>query len=181
MTIEQTVAWVINNFEGHLFTNDPIDTGGATKFGITLKTLQYYRRIMSGNPNLIITKNDVANLTFDEAVRIGIYIFANESGINKISSWDLRLVAYDYQFHSGNRSVKDLQFLVGVKRDGVIGPVTLKAIKDFNDDFLLTIQLLTLRENFMQDLMIGKPSQRKYMFGWWIRTTKLQHVISRLR
>ena len=34
--------WTIENFEGRFYTEDPIDHGGATKYGITLNTLSRY-------------------------------------------------------------------------------------------------------------------------------------------
>lgn len=180
MSNEEIVKWVIDNFEGHQFTDDPIDTGGATKFGITLRTLQYYRRIMTGNPNLIVTKADVAKLTIDEAIKIGMSIFMIEPRIHELADWRLRLIVYDYNFHSGVRAIKDLQRRVGAKADGEIGPQTLRLVNGIGNLILLAYQVLTVREEFMQELMDLKPSQRKYMFGWWRRTTKLQRVLSGL-
>lgn len=177
---EEIVRWVIDNFEGHQFTDDPIDTGGATKFGITLRTLQYYRRIMTGQPNLIVTKADVNNLTINEAVKIGMSIFMMEPHIHELPDWRLRLIVYDYNFHSGVRAIKDLQRRIGVKADGVIGPLTLKSINGISNLILLAYQVLTVREEFMQELMEVKPTQKKFMFGWWRRTTKLQRILSGL-
>src|SRR5690606_7275066 len=87
MTTEQIAAYVIDHFEGHSYVDDPVDTGGATKFGITLRTLQHYRRLRRHDPSLIVTKNDMRNLTHDEAVSIAVEMFAEETKIDEILDW----------------------------------------------------------------------------------------------
>lgn len=172
------VRWVIDTFEGHLFTDDPVDTGGATKFGFTLRTIQYARRKWTGNPALIVTKADVRNLTIEEAVRIGVEFFMEEPQIDRIPDWRVRLVVYDYGFHSGqDRAVRAMQsWLTGVVVDGRIGPATIAAA-GAADPVLLTFRILTDREEFMQRLMDAKPSQRRFLLGWWRRTTALQRLV----
>jgi len=175
VTIEDAVRWVIETFEGRLYTNDPVDMGGATKFGITQPTLQYYRRRTSGNAALVVTKTDV------EAIAIGVDVFAKAPRIAEILDWRVRLVVYDYGFHSGHgRAVMALQQSAGMpmsKIDGLIGPQTLAAVNQWGDHRGLALDVLTDREEFMQDIMTRRYSQRKYLLGWWKRTTKLQRLI----
>jgi lysozyme family protein len=173
------VRFVIDTFEGKLYTDHPLDTGGATKFGFTLRTIQYYRRLVSGNPNLVVTKADVKNLTIDEAVSCGVRVFMKEPRISDITNWKVQLVTYDYGFHSGQvTAISDLQAAMGMdNRDGVIGPITLGTYNLFDDKLLLAFRLMTYREEFMQRLIAKKPSQRIWTLGWWNRTTKLQRII----
>jgi lysozyme family protein len=178
MTASEIVAFVIDTFEGWRFTDDPVDTGGATKFGITLRTLQYCRRKWTGDPRLVVTKADVKALTRDEAIRCGVFAFMDEPHISDLADWRIQLIVYDYGFHSGQpRAIKALQRAVDVPADGIIGPQTRVAVA-VADPLLATLRVLTEREEFMQDLMDRKHTQRKYMFGWWRRTTKLQRVIA---
>jgi len=181
MSIEEAVRWVIENFEGHLFTDDPVDSGGATRHGITQRTLQYYRRKKTGNARLIVTVSDVRALTMDEAVAIGVEVFAREPRIAELTDWRVRLVVYDFGFHSGQpRAIMSLQEALGFAThevDGKIGPKTLAAVNAWGDDRGLALAVLTYREEFMQGLMERRPSQRRYMLGWWKRTTKLQRLL----
>lgn len=106
-------------FEGG-YVDHPRDPGGATNMGITFAVLQRWR----GAP---ITKTDVRNLTKAEAAAI------YESNYwRPIRGDDLPLgvdlSTMDYGVNSGpSRSVRDLQRVVGVNADGVVGPVTLAA------------------------------------------------------
>jgi lysozyme family protein len=181
MTIDESVGWVIDTFEGHLYTDDPVDLGGATKHGITRRTLQYYRRKKTGNQNLIVTKADVKNLTVEEAVACGVEVFAVETHIAEILDWRVRLVVYDFSFHSGQgRAIMSLQQSIDLPNhevDGAIGPRTLTAVNNWGDERGLALDVLTDREEFMQEIMERKATQRRFMLGWWKRTTKLQRLI----
>lgn len=183
MNTNDVVRYVIDSFEGKLYTDDPVDTGGATKFGITQRTLQYYRRKVTGDPTLVVTKADVRNLQIEEAVACGVEVFAVEPRIAEIGDWRMRLLVYDYGFHSGQpRAVRALQEALGVAVDGALGPATLAACAHAtevpNDDGLLVaLKVLTSREEFMQDIMERRQTQRRFMLGWWKRTTKLQRLV----
>ncbi len=180
MTPNEIVRFVIDTFEGKFFTDHKLDTGGATKFGVTQRTLQYYRRLVSGNPNVVVTKQDVKNLTVDEAVACGVWVFMKEPRLVSLNDWRVQLVTYDYGFHSGQvQAISDLQAALGLQtRDGVIGPITLGTFNMFDNKLLLALRVMTYREEFMQQLILKKPSQREWMLGWWNRTTRLQRVIA---
>lgn len=182
MTIEESVAWVIDAFEGHLYTDDPVDTGGATRHGITLRTLQWYRRKKSGDPNLIVTKADVRNLSVEEAIEVGVEAFAKEPRIAEIADWRVRLLTYDYGFHSGQgRAIKALQLSMSMpegEADGKLGSLSLHKVNSWSDPRGLALDVLTDREEFMQDIMERQQTQRRFMFGWWKRTTRLQRLIA---
>lgn len=179
MTTPEIVRWVIDSFEGRLYTDSPVDNGGATKFGITLRTLRYYRRLVTGDAALAVSKADVQALTVDEAVACGVRVFAAEPSIDRIADWRTRLMVYDYGFHSGQpRAIKALQASLGLQaQDGVLGPITLELAAAVGEPLLVALRVLTAREEFMQDLM-RTPSQRTWLLGWWKRTTRLQRVLT---
>ena len=66
-TVDQIIADVIKR-EGSKYTNDPTDRGGPTKYGITLRTLQAWRRSQGQTRKL--QPHDVKILTREEAVAI---------------------------------------------------------------------------------------------------------------
>lgn len=178
-TTAEIVRYTINSFEGKLYTDDPVDTGGATKFGITQRTLQYYRRKVTGDAQLVVTKADVRNLTLPEAVACGMDVFAVERNIHKLADWRVQLAVYDYGFHSGQTvAIKALQrALHVVPADGIIGPYTLQVEKLTANPENVAMQVLTSRAEFIQAIMERDQTQRRFMLGDWKRTTQLQRLV----
>lgn len=176
MTNEQIAEWVILTFEGVFYTDDPVDRGGATKYGITLRTYAYWRQRYAGLHTT--TKGDVASMTLAQAVRVAVDVFMIESRIAELTNYRTKLAVYDYAFHSGSeRAVQALQRELGLNADGVIGPITLAREAQNIRILSLPLLVLTRREEFMQEIMTKNQTQRKYLLGWWNRTTKLQRKL----
>lgn len=102
------------------YVNHPKDPGGATNFGITHKTLAAWR----GRP---VTKDDVRNLTPDEATAIYRANYWNLLNADSLPD-GVDLEAFDFGVNAGiGRSAKTLQKVLGLKQDGQIGPITIAA------------------------------------------------------
>ncbi|MEN9433893.1 MAG: hypothetical protein RLZZ422_1482 [Pseudomonadota bacterium] len=112
--------------EGTKYVDHPNDPGSATKYGITRKTLADWRGI---KPYFQLDKKEVRYLTLDEA-----------KAIYKAHYWDVikgdslpigvDYVVLDYAVNSGcSRAIKQLQTLLQVSIDGVVGDETLSALK----------------------------------------------------
>lgn len=105
------------------YTDDPRDNGGATKYGITLKTLAAWRHPQT------VTKDDVKNLTLEEAKLI------YEKNYWRLIQGDsfpfiAALMLFDAAVNSGPaQAVIWLQRALGVTADGACGPATLAAWK----------------------------------------------------
>ena len=102
------------------FADNPLDSGGATNFGITRATLSNWLR----HPASVA---DVQALSVDTATAI-----YQASYWNAIKGDSLPLgidyAVFDEAVNSGpSKAAKDLQSVLGVPVDGVIGPVTLAA------------------------------------------------------
>jgi lysozyme family protein len=174
MTAKEQVEFIIGTFEGDIFTDDPVDLGGATRYGITLRTLQHYRRQKTGNPALEVTVDDVKNLTLGEAFDCGYVVFVVESGLVYILDDAVRLSALDYAFHSGwVPAIKALQTAVGVTVDGILGPITADAINRA-DPMAVVLDICTERQVRMQKLILKRNDQKRFAFGWWSRVTTIQ-------
>lgn len=117
--LERSIQEVLKH-EG-LFSDHPADPGGATNYGVTLKTYRRYKR----NPHL--TAEDLKNITMDEV-----------HDIYKIGYWDpikadelpsgVDFVVFDMAINAGpGRAAKLLQEVLGVVVDGIIGKNTIKA------------------------------------------------------
>lgn len=94
------------------------DRGGLTKYGISQKAY----------PNL-----DIANLTVEQAK--GLYL-ADYWLVNSCHQmpWWAALIVFDCGVNQGVAVAADfIQTTVGVKRDGIVGPKTVAAIRGVND------------------------------------------------
>ena len=116
-------------FEGG-YSDHPEDPGGATNFGITIGVLGEYR----GAP---VTKQDVRSLSLAEAARIYRTRYWNAVSCDQLPA-GVDLAVFDCAVNQGvGRAARFLQTAARVKTDGVIGPVTLNAVKAANPDKLL--------------------------------------------
>ena len=104
------------------YSNHPDDPGGPTNFGITIFD---YRRYVKPDAGAA----DVRAMTLDEA-----------KAIYRAKYWDalrgdqlpagLDYAVFDYRVNSGvSRGAKVLQRILGVADDGIVGLVTLAAVK----------------------------------------------------
>jgi lysozyme family protein len=96
------------------YVNDPNDPGGETKFGISKRAY----------PAL-----DIANLRLDEAEDIYRRDYWDRIRGDELSP-GLALAMFDCAVNQGlGTAVKLLQRALGVAADGIIGPVTLAAVR----------------------------------------------------
>jgi lysozyme family protein len=152
-------------YEGGMSTvkTDPGNwTGGAVGKG-TLKGTKY-GIAASAFPNL-----DIANLTVADVQPI--YQQKYWTPIKgELLPAGVDLATYDYGVNSGPaRSSRDLQSVVGVWPDGIIGPATLKAVAVA--DGKATIQkLCAKRLGFLQHLKIWNAFKR----GWSSRVASVE-------
>ena len=143
--------------EGEQYVDHPSDPGGATRWGITFNTLKAWR----GKP---VTKQDVRNLTKKEALDIYEAQYWKAVGADKLPE-GLDYAVADYGINSGPaRAVKDLQRVLGVTADGVIGVQTLAALKGRSTVKLIE-DLCERRLKFVQGLSTYKTFGR----GWKAR------------
>jgi lysozyme family protein len=159
------------------YVDNPADGGGPTKYGITLKTLADWRR-----PNLV-TSSEVEALTIEEARAIYAQRYLIGPGISKIQDFALRALTLDAAVNHGPvPAIQLLQRAVGVKDDGVLGPVTLAAIPRTGDSRILCVHALAERlrlygriitKNLTDRDKDGIPDSTEMAEGWLDRTATL--------
>lgn len=146
------------------FSDDPEDSGGRTNFGITQKT---YSRYLVKNGKKF---KDVANISEGEKEEI-YKEYWSESGADTLP-WPLSLIVFDSAINSGPKvAKKQLQKVLGVTEDGIIGEETLGALEDKNLSSVAHM-LLDERSRFYKSL--DKP---KFSRGWENRVKKLRSAI----
>ena len=107
---------VILKHEGG-YVNDPNDPGGETKYGISKRAYP---------------KLDIKRLTKKEARKIYKKDYWDKIKADRLPP-QVRLAAFDFAVNSGvYRSISLIQKVAKVKRDGVLGPKTLKQISLMN-------------------------------------------------
>jgi len=178
---------VVIGFEGG-YVNDKDDKGGETNYGITASTLES-AKAKGWVPSNITIKN----IKLDHA-----------KTIYKKGYWDavqadslphpLDLIMFDSAVNHGpNAAVKLLQKSLNallryteLKIDGIIGPLTLRAVNDYiglgstpgtppdSNIRYLCIDVLLNRVELYSSIVNSNRSQEKFLRGWLNRVFKLK-------
>jgi lysozyme family protein len=114
MTFDIAVEKVLKHEGGYTF--NPLDTGGATNYGITLAVAR--ENGFDG---------DMRDLTKDQAKQIYRVKYWDAIKAESLPS-DVRFHVFDAAVNSGvTQAIRWLQRVVGTDADGVIGPITIAA------------------------------------------------------
>lgn len=169
--VEQITEEIVHREGG--FVNDPDDLGGATSWGVTLKTLQGIR----GSATI----EDIKNLTQDEAEEIYIEHYYKKTKISKLPE-PLQATVYDMQVNAGRNAIKILQtvanqFGTNLKADGYLGSKSIAAINEiyFDTKSHLVDAYSIARRDYYFKLGDNRSQSRKYCVtrrgkkGGWIK------------
>jgi lysozyme family protein len=148
-------------FEGG-WSDTPGDRGGRTNYGITQRAYDTWRTTTGQNKRLV-------DLIDDAEVR-AIYLADYWMPCRCSDLPDLLAMAvFDFAVHSGAYNAKlALQRALGVRADGVIGPVTI-ATAMATDPKVATLRLLKKRAAFLQECIHAHPEDVKFLEGWIVR------------
>lgn len=154
--MNHSIIYIIDHFEGG-YVNDPADSGGETKYGISKKQF----------PNL-----DIKNLTKDEAVAIYAKQYWN-------ALWEELPDALAFKFldcsilHGRGTTAQKVQQILNadgarLKVDSSYGKLTHAALlvalgngwQNFYDDF---IEAFITR---IEDIIIKNPKNERFRNGW---------------
>lgn len=144
--------------EGSIFTNDPLDAGGPTKWGLTLPFLAS----LVGRP---VTVPELQLMTDADATRLyTTWMQANR--LDDITDVAVLDTVADFCVHHGLRpGIKALQRALDVPQDGALGPVTLGALADAHAGTVVKwVNAERIRRIGMR--LASEPSQAKYARGW---------------
>lgn len=154
------------------FVNDPTDAGGATNFGITIATLQEWRR----KPTSV---EDVQALTLDEAREIYRVRYFQATGFDQIRDPQIQEFQFDFAVNSGERTaVKALQRCIGAKGDGAFGPLSSAALKAVTNLGMLFYKLKCERYELLLRYVGNDSRQAIYANGWANRLDNFEEKIA---
>ena len=163
----------IISFEGSTYENDPVDTGGCTKYGIILETLKEYH--FDTNKDGVYTCEDVKALTLDNAKSIYKKMFWDYFKADDIKNQSLAEYIVDGAINMGRGLIaKYVQTIVGVSVDGVVGTKTLEAI-NAHDQKDLYDKLKAKRVDRYNKIVENNPSQKKFIKGWMNRVNCINY------
>jgi lysozyme family protein len=160
----------ILKFEGG-FVYDPDDLGGATCKGVTYKTFKLYKR-RKGLPEP--TVEDLKNLSVQEFTDILKTMYWDNCLGDRINSQSVANAIVDWAWNSGTvTAVREVQRILGVEDDGIIGNITLSAINS-RSPLPLFGAIQTARKFYIERICISRPVNKKFRKGWINRINNLQ-------
>lgn len=147
------------------FVDHAADRGGATNFGITRKTLAAWRR-------RAVAAGDVRALSEDEARAIYREWYVAGPCFDRIEDIALREQVIDAGvLHGTGWAARRLQEIAGVRVDGIIGPVTLKAVNFAGKTNGLAHRFAARRIRKIARIVAHDPTQLRFLVGWIGRAT----------
>lgn len=161
------------------YVDHTADRGGPTKYGITRKTLTAWR-------GRDVTARDVEDLSEDEARDIYRSEYIIRPGFDRIDNPALRAQVIDAGVHHGpGWAARRLQEVAGVAADGVVGPITLRAVNfaaklgptspgrstGFAEAGGLAAGFAARRIRKLARIVANDPSQLPFLIGWIDRAT----------
>jgi len=164
----------IETHEGGLST-DPDDTGNwhhgvlvGSKFGVTGDVLARHRGVTS------VTPAQMAALTLDEAVQIGMDLFYTAPHFDALP-WDQAIASVlDMGWGAGpGQAIRLLQRMIGANDDGQIGPYTARLYASYLAHHGVEAAARAygaVRNAFYDSIIAIHPSHAKYRGGWRNRT-----------
>ena len=166
--VERLVPHILK-FEGG-FVDDPDDLGGQTMMGVTLKTYKTYCR-RKGYPQPTVDR--LKNLSMEQFTDILKTMYWDACKGDEIVNQSVANAVVDWAWHSGtSTAVKEVQRILGVKDDGVIGNTTLAAINSWSP-LPLFGQIKQARVAYIERICAARPANNKFKKGWMNRLNSL--------
>lgn len=140
------------------FANHPLDKGGPTNKGITFNT---YRAFYPG-----AMVEDLKEMTDDQWFNIFVTGYWDLWRADELKNQSIANIVVDWAWASGPiTSIKQVQRILGVKADGIVGPTTLRAINNTNQQELFN-DIKAARYRFVESIIARDPSQAVFRKGW---------------
>lgn len=142
------------------YANDSDDKGGCTMIGVTIGT---YRRYYGSKK----TCDDLRFITKKEWLHIFKTGYWDKMKADQIENQSLAQLCVDMLWMSGAvTAIKKIQSTLGLKADGIVGPITIKALNSNPEDAFH--KLWDMRKAWLERLAKNGKNY-KYLKGWMNR------------
>lgn len=157
------LAPFILSFEGG-FSNHPADKGGATNKGVTIATWRSVGYDKDGDGDIDV--DDLRLLSDADVVeRVMRPHYWNRWQGDRIRSQSVANLLVDWVWASGKHGTTNVQRILGVKTDGLVGEKTLAALNN-SDQHALFDRIKNERRAFIDTLCRKDPAQGVFRKGW---------------
>lgn len=148
------------------YVNNAQDAGGPTNMGITQGDLaSWYNRPVS--------IDEVKNMSLEQAKGLYRIRFWEHMRLDAISNNKVATLIFDQGVVRGpGRIIQDIQHILKLDPDGIMGPDTIEAINTQNEK-QFGIQLIKECQTAYAHLVVIKPTQSDFLIGWLTRTHSL--------
>ena len=148
------------------FVDDPLDRGGATNKGITIGT---FRNFYGKDA----TVEQLKNITDEQWLHIFKSGYWDKWKADDIENQSIANIVVDWAWGSGAAtSIKQVQKILGVAVDGIVGNDTLTAINIAGQRSLF-VKIHNRRIEFVENIVKRDPSQARFLKGWKNRINSL--------
>ena len=160
------------------FVNDPVDPGGATNWGVSIRFLKgagdgdgdgWLDGDIDHDGDIDV--DDIKNMTVEQARKIYRIHFWDKYDYDKIDDFTVAARLFDMTVNMGARQAgKIIQRALNecghnLVVDGKVGKNTFAAINCTNPEILMA-EIRQAHRQFYLDLIAAKPQFEKYRKGW---------------
>lgn len=174
LTVDQFIEYFLTTFETSKLSLDPQDHGNyykgsliGSKYGVTGDALEKHT-------NHIVTKEQMANLSLEEASSIAKENYYIQPKINLLDWNTITASLLDFGWGSGTKTaIKVFQNFIHTPADGIIGQNTEKTFKERLSSLgeeALSNQFYERRKSFLLSL-----NQPKFIKGWLRRLDTMKY------
>lgn len=157
---------------GSKLTNIDKDSGGWTKWGVTLDT--WIKNGVDKDGDGYIDLEDLKLSTEEDAMKIAKKMYWDKIKGDDIHSQSIAEFLFDWAYNSGvGTAGRKVQKILGIATDGIIGTGTINAINNADASTLFT-QLKAEREAFYRSIVHNNPGQEKFLKGWLNRNNSFK-------
>ena len=153
-------APLLKKLEGG-YVDHPLDKGGPTNCGVTLKAFQ----AAFGKDK---TPADLKAMTDSQWTQIMKKNYWDVVGGDYIENQSVAEIFCDWAINSGVSIISKVQSILGVSVDGKVGPKTINAINGYRQK-CLHCKIWDARKAFYERIVASNPSQKVFLKGWMNR------------
>lgn len=153
------------------YCNRPSDRGGATNKGVTINTWRGYCA-KKGKPATIATLKAMTTSEWEEIFKT---LYWDALSLDRVVDQNIANIMADWAWASGpTTAARQLQRIVGVTVDGVVGAKTLAAVNG-KSGLTLFGQIKQARLAFVRNIVRKDKRQKENLNGWERRINSIMY------
>jgi len=161
MAKSELLAPIILMWEGG-WADDPLDRGGCTMMGVTIATYRTYCRKKGRTEP---TCEDLKKITESEWQDIFKTMYWDKWKADCIDNQSIANILVDWIWASGYATIKNVQGILKVDTDGIVGTRTLAALNFACQKYLFR-EIHDERIKFVEAIVARDTSQARFINGW---------------